>query len=57
MIRLDGIDLAIRVHNLLRFGILEQTSTPEVPPRVEFTFTPFGQRLMASHDQVTAPAP
>lgn len=44
--------LAERLAKLVRFGILEKTSFPEVPPRVEFTFTPFGERLMAILDQV-----
>jgi len=45
--------LAERLTKLVRFGILEKTSFPEVPPRVEFTFTPFGERLMAILDQVS----
>ncbi len=45
--------LAERLAKLVRFGILEKTYFPEVPPRVEFSFTPFGELLMAILDQVT----
>lgn len=44
--------LSERLSKLVRFGILEKTSFPEVPPRVEFHLTPFGERLLAIFDQV-----
>lgn len=44
--------LAERLSKLVRFGILEKTSFPEVPPRVEYNLTPFGTRLMDIIDQV-----
>ena len=30
---------------LLSYGVLEKRSFPEVPPRVEYHFTPFGRRF------------
>lgn len=45
--------LAERLSKLVRFGILEKTSFPEVPPRVEYSLTLFGERLMGILDQVT----
>ena len=35
---------------LLEFDILEKESFPEIPPRVEYRFTPFGLRFMALFD-------
>jgi DNA-binding HxlR family transcriptional regulator len=34
-----------RLRKFVRFGILEKHSFPEVPPRVEYRLTPFGQRF------------
>lgn len=44
--------LAERLVKLVRFHILEKRSFPEVPPRVEYHLTPFGERLLAILDQV-----
>lgn len=35
-----------RLRKLVRFGILGKQIFPEVPPRVEYSFTPFGRRFM-----------
>jgi DNA-binding HxlR family transcriptional regulator len=34
-----------RLRKLLRFGIIERHVFAEVPPRVEYTLTPFGRRF------------
>jgi DNA-binding HxlR family transcriptional regulator len=44
--------LSERLQKLTRFGILEKRSFPEIPPRVEYSLTPFGERLMDILDQV-----
>ena len=31
---------------MLTFGLIEKTVFPEVPPRVEYRITPFGQKFM-----------
>jgi DNA-binding HxlR family transcriptional regulator len=37
---------------MLRFGILDKHSFPEVPPRVEYSFTSFGERFLTLIDEV-----
>lgn len=44
--------LSERLDKMLRFGILEKQSFPEVPPRVEYRFTPFGERFLTIIDEV-----
>lgn len=44
--------LSERLSKLIRFGVLEKQSFPEVPPRVEYRLTPFGERLLGILDQV-----
>lgn len=34
-----------RLRKLQRYGILDRTAYAEVPPRVEYTLTPFGERF------------
>ncbi len=51
----DGLTTKVlneRLVKLVRFGILEKNTYPEVPPRVEYEFTPFGQRFVEIVDQV-----
>lgn len=43
-----------RLRKLQRFGILERTAYPEVPPRVEYRLTAFGERFAAIIDAVEA---
>ena len=44
--------LSERLVKLVRFGILDKQSFPEVPPRVEYHLTDFGRRLLDIFDQV-----
>ena len=41
-----------RLVKLIRFGILDKTIHAEIPPRVEYHFTPFGHRFVEIVDQV-----
>ncbi len=41
-----------RLKKLVRYGILERRIYPEVPPRVEYDFTPFGRRFLEILDQI-----
>ena len=49
---LSGKVLNERLVKLVRFGILDKTSFPEVPPRVEYQLTPFGRHFITLIDQV-----
>jgi len=41
-----------RLNKLVRFGILEKQAYPELPPRVEYRFTPFGDRFLGVLDGI-----
>ncbi len=41
-----------RLSKMVRYGILTKQSYSEVPPRVEYRFTPFGEQFVAILDQI-----
>ena len=41
-----------RLAKLTRYGVLTKRSFAEIPPRVEYHFTPFGERFVALLDQI-----
>ena len=43
-----------RLNKLVRFGILEKQSFAELPPRVEYRFTAFGNKFCAVLDGIEA---
>lgn len=52
---IDGLTAKVlneRLRKLQRFGILDKRSYPEVPPRVEYSLTPFGKKFLAVLDQI-----
>ncbi len=52
---IDGLTTKVlneRLSDLLNFGIVEKFAYPEIPPRVEYTLTEFGQRFVKILDIV-----
>jgi DNA-binding HxlR family transcriptional regulator len=52
---IDGLSKKVlneRLAKLVRYGILNKTSWPERPPRVEYALTPFGERFCALLDGI-----
>lgn len=52
---LDGLTTKVlneRLTKLVRFGILDRQAFPEIPPRVEYLLTPFGERFITLLDEV-----
>ena len=43
-----------RLTKLVRYGVLEKQAFPEVPPRVEYSLTPLGERLNCVLDAIAA---
>jgi DNA-binding HxlR family transcriptional regulator len=41
-----------RLRKLVRYGILKRMAFPEIPPRVEYQITPFGQRFASILDLI-----
>ena len=41
-----------RLRKLVRFGVLARKAYPEVPPRVEYKLTAFGERFARLMDEV-----
>lgn len=52
---IDGVSKKVlneRLNKLVRFGILEKQAYAELPPRVEYRFTPFGARFCTVLDEI-----
>lgn len=49
---LSGKVLNERLSKLVRYGILDKSSFAEVPPRVEYRMTAFGNQFIALLDEV-----
>lgn len=43
-----------RLRKLVRYGVFARAEFPELPPRVEYTLTPFGQKFAGVLDAVDA---
>ena len=54
---IDGLSKKVlneRLNKLVRFGIFEKQVFAEVPPRVEYRFTAFGNKLLTVLDGIDA---
>tara|TARA_R110002096_G_scaffold382482_1_gene576326 strand:- start:329 stop:667 length:339 start_codon:yes stop_codon:yes gene_type:complete len=54
---IDGISTKVlneRFNKMLRYGILDKTIFPEVPPRVEYHLTEFGEKFIVIIDNIDA---
>jgi DNA-binding HxlR family transcriptional regulator len=54
---IDGLSkkvLAERLAKLVRYGILDKSSYAELPPRVEYSLTPFGAKFCGLLDGIDA---
>ncbi len=52
---IDGLSTKVlneRLSKLVRYGILEKESFPEIPPRVEYRLTTFGGRFVRLLDEI-----
>ncbi len=52
---IDGLTAKVlneRLRKLMHYGILDKTSFPEIPPRVEYSLTEFGSKFAAILDQI-----
>ncbi len=52
---IEGISTKVlneRFNKMIKYGILEKTIYPEVPPRVEYQLTEFGHKFVAVLDQI-----
>ncbi len=55
--RVQGLTTKVlneRLRKMVRFGILEKRSYPEIPPRVEYRLTRFGRKFVAILDRIDA---
>lgn len=52
---IEGISTKVlneRFNKMLRYGIMEKTIYPEVPPRVEYKLTEFGNKFVVILNQI-----
>ena len=52
---IEGISTKVlneRFNKMMRYGILKKYNYPEIPPRVEYELTEFGQKFVVILDQI-----